>query len=1003
MPRIFEDGSNVRTCARRNRHIECRFSRWFLALSLIPLSVHAAPPASADENQVEKESPEQLTFFETRIRPVLIEHCYSCHSADSKDVRGGLLLDTRSGLLNGGDSGPAIVPGKPAESVLISALKHETVEMPPDQKLSDDVIRDFEQWIANGAVDPRDGESKVARRTIDVDEGRKFWSFHPIEPVVVPAAGDAWARSDVDRFLAHKHHETFGEQFVAANDSNPDVILRRLHFVLTGLLPSIAEQRAFVNAYQDQPDVAIANEVDRLLASPRFGERWGRHWLDVARFAESTGGGRSMMLPDAWRFRDYVIRSFNNDKPFDQLVREHLAGDLLPFKSDEQHDEQVIGSGYLMLGAINYEEQDKEQLRMDVVDEQIDSMGRTFLGMTLGCCRCHDHKFDPIPAADYYALAGIFRSTKSLTPGNVCGFVTRPLKVGYNKAAVAEWQKKDDELAKTIDALKKQVVKAGKPSKRSVTADRPAAPELSELNGIIVDDSAATFAGTWVDSSFLQPYIGDGYRHSGQPRSGLSATYETKLPADGEYVVRMVINHAESRSETVPLLIVHADGESIITVNQKHRPDDGVFATIGRFRFEAGRPAQVVVKASEASPGYVICDAIQFIPADQIVKIADASVASDRQQLIDSELQTLQKELKSAEEARKAHEKQKPDMPAAMSVEEEKDPSDWHLHIRGEIRNLGPVVPRGYIQVATPIGMDARIDAASLKSSEGTFSGRRQLAEWVASPGNPLTPRVFVNRVWQHVFGEGLVRTTDNFGETGERPDHPELLDYLAHRFVHQHQWSTKAMIRELCLSRAFRMSSAGTEEQSTQDPENRLLTRSHRRRADAESLRDSILQVSGELDLKITSGRTIAKLSTYDNEYRHEDNPLTARSVFVPAFRNTVLDIFDVFDGANPNLVSGRRTRSTRPAQALYLLNSPFVMEQAEKAAARFVNSPHLETDDPEQSVRNAIRLCLCREGTSDEVVVLTKFVGEDLKSTAAWTQVFHALLASVDFRFID
>ncbi len=192
------------------------------------------------------------------------------------------------------------------------------------------------------------------------------------------------------------------------------------------------------------------------------------------------------------------------------------------------------------------------------------------------------------------------------------------------------------------------------------------------------------------------------------------ATYETKLPADGEYVVRMVINHAESRSETVPLLIVHADGESIITVNQKQRPDDGVFATIGRFRFEAGRPAQVVVKASEASPGYVICDAIQFIPADQMVKIADASAASDRQQLSDSELQTLQKELKSAEEARKAHEKQKPDMPAAMSVEEEKDPSDWHLHIRGEIRNLGPVVPRGYIQVATPIGMDARIDAASL-------------------------------------------------------------------------------------------------------------------------------------------------------------------------------------------------------------------------------------------------------------------------------------------------
>lgn len=939
--------------------------------------------------------PAQLTFFEERIRPVLVEHCYSCHSADAKSIKGGLVLDSREGVMTGGDSGPVLVGKNAADSLLLQAMKHESLEMPPDRKLPDNVIADFAKWIEDGAPDPRTGGVVHKKQTIDISRGREFWSFRPIQKPLTPNVGGGWAKNEIDQFVAAVQQEKPGGEKVVednvAGDASADALVRRLTFVLTGLAPTLEEQQQFAEAMKKDPDLAIAATVDRLLESPRYGERWGRHWLDVARFAESTGGGRSMMLPDAWRFRDYVIASFNNDKPFDQLIREHLAGDLLPAGSDAQHDEQVIGVGYLMLGAINYEEQDKEQLRMDVVDEQIDSMGRTFLGMTLGCCRCHDHKFDPVPTTDYYALAGIFRSTKSLTPGNVCGFVTAPLKVGFDKVALEQWTAKDAELEKQIAALKSEGV--------DETPGRPGAPALKSLQGVVVDDADAQFDGEWVGSSFLQPFVGAGYRHSGAPRLGISATYEAMLPEDGEYVVRMVINHADSRSEKVPVLIAHADGESVAYANQKLKPPgDGVFAELGRYRFEKSQMAKVIVKASEASPGYVIVDAIQFLPVAQMPSLASATTKagskSDRPEILEqrkSELQRLEKE-------RKELAKQKPEIPVAMCVEDEATTEDWHVHVRGEIRNLGPKVPRGFITVATPAGQHAVIDSESLKST----SGRRELADWVASPTNPLTARVYVNRIWANLLGEGLVRTPDNFGETGERPTHPELLDYLAATFI-EDGWSTKKLIRRICLSRTFRMSAAGSREQSKSDPDNRLLTRANRRRLDAEALRDSLMQISGMLDFSVSSGRTISKLSTYDNEYRHEAYPLRVRSVYVPSFRNTMLDLFEIFDGANPNLVTGKRTRSTRPAQALYMLNSPFVMEQARLAAENFLKSPVYSADNVEGSARAAWRTCLSRDPSTDELHATLNVVGENPKSAEAWTEVFHALFASVDFRFLD
>lgn len=967
-------------------------------VTMICVCVVSTSTQAVDEaapNAIETPDPAQLKFFEERIRPVLVEHCYSCHSADAKSIKGGLLLDSREGVLSGGDSGPALVAKNAADSLLLQAMKHESLEMPPERKLSDNIIADFAKWIEDGAPDPRTGGVVHKKQSIDINKGREFWSFRPVQKTAVPTVGDGWAKNEIDQFVAATQQDKLGgRQAVTesiAGDASADALIRRLTFVLTGLAPTREEQLQFAEAMKTDPDAAIAATVDRLLESPRYGERWGRHWLDVARFAESTGGGRSMMLPDAWRFRDYVIDSFNKDKPFDQLIREHLAGDLLPANSDAHHDEQIVGAGYLMLGAINYEEQDKEQLRMDVVDEQIDSMGRTFLGMTLGCCRCHDHKFDPIPTTDYYALAGIFRSTKSLTPGNVCGFVTAPLKKGFDKAALDDWTAKDKNLEKQIAELKA----AG----TAETPGRPGAPAASSLQGVVVDETEAQFDGEWVGSSFLQPFVGTGYRHSGSPRLGISATYEAMLPEDGEYVVRMVINHADSRSEKVPVVISHMDGESVAYVNQKLKPPgDGVFAELGRYRFEKSQMAKVVVKASEASPGYVIVDAIQFVPValmpsanPELAKSGKTTESREAAEKRKEELQRLEKE-------RKELAKQKPEIPIAMCVEDEATTEDWHVHVRGEIRNLGPKVPRGFITVATPAEQSASINSESLKSS----SGRRELADWVASHQNPLTARVYVNRVWANLVGEGLVRTPDNFGETGERPTHPELLDYLAATFMEE-GWSTKRLIRRICLSRTFRMSATGAPEQLKSDPDNRLLTRAFRRRLDAESLRDSLMQISGMLDLSVSSGRTIAKLSTYDNEYRHAAYPLRVRSVYVPSFRNTMLDLFEIFDGANPNLVTGKRTRSTRPAQALYMLNSPFVMEQAKLAADNFLKSPDYSANNAEESVRSAWRKCLSRDPSIDELQATLNVVGEDPGSAEAWTEVFHALFASVDFRFLD
>jgi hypothetical protein len=790
----------------------------------IPLLVWGAVAALLVQSPLTGAAEPGTEFFEKKIRPVLVQHCYSCHSV-AKKQRGGLVLDGRDGLRKGGDSGPALVPGKPNESLLIQAVRYtDETRMPPRGKLPDDVIADLEKWVTLGAPDPRTGSSSIAStKTLDVNEGRKFWAFQPPRAQSAPAVKDtAWPRTDIDRFLLAKL-EAKGLRPNA--DAERGTLLRRVYFDLLGLPPTPEQVDAFLN---DRSPDAFARVVDELLASPHYGERWARHWLDVARFAESSGGGRSLLFTDAWRYRDYVIDAHNTDKPYNRFIQEQIAGDLLPAATSEERRQNLIATAFLVLGPTNYEGQDKPILEMDVIDEQLDTMGRVFLGLTIGCARCHDHKFDPIPTRDYYALAGILRSTQTLIHDNVSRWVEQPLPLN------AELEEKVRKHEVLVADLQKRIQVAR------------AAEKAGKKSGAVVQTAGPTGEDT-------------------QPRA---------------------------------------------------------------------RPADVKV---------------------------------------------MEAELKRLQETG-------PKRPVAMAVREAARIEDCAVCIRGNFHNQGEKVPRGFLQVASTG------TAPRLSSKE---SGRRELAEWLARADNPLTARVMVNRVWHHLFGAGLVRTVDNFGTVGEPPSHPELLDFLAIRFM-QEGWSVKQLLRAILLSRAYQMSSAGQPAGQSADPENRLLWRMNRRRLDAECIRDAMLSVSGRLE-RIVGGPNMKKGTANEYAYQFDDN---RRSIYTPVFRNKLLELFEAFDFADPNLVIGRRNVSTVATQALYLMNNPFVGEQARQAAQELLAVPYLGDTG---RVDRAYRLALGRLPTPSERDIALKFVvGANDKATA-WGRFYQALFACIDFRYLN
>ena len=520
----------------------------FLIATLLCFSANA---------QQKKFSAADIDFFEKKVRPLLVDKCLECHGAKPDNVQGGLRLTSRAEILRGGDTGPAAVPGKPEKSLLVECINYEEYEMPPDEQMSAEEIAIFVKWIEKGLPDPRKPSGQKSN-SYDPEKAKNHWAFQPRKTPKRPTVNNAsWCKSDIDRFILAKLES---KSIRPAPRADRTTLIRRTSITLTGLPPTVKQIDAFVN--DPLPfDKAYSKVVDRLLNSKHFGERWGRHWLDVARFAESSGGGRSLMFPHAWRFRDYVIQAYNDDRPFDQFVREQLAGDLLPADDDRQRARQITGTGFLALGPTNYEQQDKEFLRMDVIDEQIDTVGRAFLGLTVGCARCHDHKFDPIPTRDYYALAGIFKSTVSLVDGNVSSPVTtsvtpkldarlRQLHQEKIKVATAEFEKHKQKLIEL--GGNPEVLLAGKPKKRKKTS----------LVGIVVDNSTSRKIGKWKSSRYNPNFVGKDYVHDiNQGKGKKSVVFEPKLKRGGRYEVRMSYTAGGNRASNVPVTIDHQDGK----------------------------------------------------------------------------------------------------------------------------------------------------------------------------------------------------------------------------------------------------------------------------------------------------------------------------------------------------------------------------------------------------------------------------------------------------------
>jgi cytochrome c553 len=866
----------------------------------------------------------QTEFFEKRIRPVLVEKCYGCHSADAERVKGGLLLDTREGIRHGGESGHAVVPGDTNQSLLLTAMKWEDkdMRMPPEKeggKLSDEVIADFEKWIQMGAPDPREGSGvKPVAKEWDIAKGREFWAFQPPKSAPAPTVKDAaWPRSDVDRYL-RAAQEAKGLKPVA--DADPRTLVRRIYFDLIGLPPTPLEVEAFVAESVRNPQSAIESLVDRLLASPQFGERWGRHWLDVARYAESTGRERNFTFPEAYRYRDYVIAALNADKPYDEFLREQIAGDLLPHRSDDERNEHLIATGFLALGPKGLNEKNREQFRMDLIDEQIDTTTRAVLGVTVACARCHDHKFDPIPQKDYYAVAGIFRSTDT-------HFGTG--SATYNKAG--QKNKNGTALLPLVSKEQPEPMPASAPAEQTAPAARPDIDEMLKRMAARDPKIAARLQNLSPEQkrAFAERFAGK----NGSAPAPAAPTSAAK-PNYDELLKRLAQRDPKkaARLKNLP---------------EKQRAD-----ILRKYAEKAGLVAGAGMKARKSGKG------------------DDAATAS-------------------------------PSGPVAMGVKEG-SPTDARLLVRGEIEQPGESVPRGFVQVmingpAPAIPADA--------------SGRLEFAEWLTSPTNPLTARVAVNRIWMHLFGDGLVRTPDNFGATGEKPSHPELLDALALQFIRD-GWSVKKFVRSLVLSRTYQLSSAVDRTAIAADPDNRLLWRAAPRRLDAEALRDAMLAVSGQIDLVPAKGSAVSAIG--DGYIGRGIRPesftgyeTTRRSVYLPVVRDFVPEVLEIFDFAEPSLVVAERDVTNVPSQALYLMNNSFVRTQAAAMAKRVLAAPAVDR------IALAYQLALSRPPTDAERLRADRYLRGDADglqrvnyasdaSVQDWATFCQALFACAEFRFV-
>ncbi|MDF1738048.1 MAG: PSD1 and planctomycete cytochrome C domain-containing protein [Verrucomicrobiales bacterium] len=888
-------------------------------------------------------SPENAEFFEKRIRPALIEHCYKCHDSTKDNLKGGLALNSPAGIRDGGDSGNMIATGDPETSLLIEAIRYKDKEfqMPPKMQLPAAVIADFEKWIAMGAPDPRpevDAKPK-ALTGMSSEEGRDFWAFRPRKSVEPPAASPGESDMAIDRFLLAAIKENGLEQSPPATKAS---WLRRVTFDLTGLPPTPAELSAF--SEDESPD-ARSKVVDRLLDSPEYGVRWGRHWLDVARYADSNGLDENLTFGNAWRYRDYVIDAFQNDLPFDQFIIEQIAGDLLPEATEQTH----IATGFLALGARVLAEPDREKLEMDVIDEQLDTTGKAFLGLTIGCARCHDHKFDPIMQADYYSLAAVFRNSLNFAESN-----TGAIKHWYEHDFSTEQEK---EKLKEWDEKIKKAKSAATSFKNKAVTDIRANARAGAVDYL---EAATRFeAGT---SLVVVSEIADGKNL--HPRVLLNTRRHLEVNRDSEVFGPWWKFHEDGDLAGMRTFYDEKFGKAVLDFTALQKEDPKAKA-LPDAELEAFRAALFDLS------GFLT------VPA----KPEHALTAED-----------LAEYYKLEEEARIV-EISAPDATAAMGIADRKeiDPT-LAIHIRGSHLNLGKKVPRA-IPAVFPNPSEAFPEKAS---------GRLELAQWLADPDNPLTARVIVNRIWGWHFGKGLVSSTENFGVIGDRPSHPELLDWLSNWFV-DNGWSVKKLNRLITLSASYGISTKPVNDRyQNADPDNRFLSHFPMRRLEAEAIRDSILAVSGRLDRE-QGGKTIP-LRNRQMVFNHTSKDHTTyesvrRTAFLPIVRNNVYELLPLFDFPDPTMPTGSRQSTVIAPQALLMMNSPLLRESAAAFSSRLRESEGTVSE----RIEKAWLLAFGRSPSEGETEMAAAFIESGNGENEQWESFCQSLFASNEFIYLN
>ncbi len=990
-------------------------------------------------------------FFEARVRPLLVKHCLECHG--EKKQEGGLRLDSRDAWMRGGDRGETIIAGEPDKSLLIQAVRHDDpdLQMPPDnKKLTAAEIADLEAWIQRGAADPRRESAAAISERMSLEQSRAFWSFQPLETVVPPQdAADHWSRNAIDAFVLA---ELKKHALSPVADADRRTLIRRATFDLTGLPPTPDEIDAFL---RDESTDAFDAVVNRLLKSPAYGERWGRHWLDIARYADTAGDGADYPVREAGKYRNWVIEAFNRDQPFNEFVRDQIAGDILALEGPaEEYADRVTATGFLAIGKRYGYKASPDYQYLDFGDA-IDSVGRSLLGLSLGCARCHDHKYDPVSAADYYALYGIMESTQWAFPGgeeqkrpaHFPPLVPPDEVARREKAKAEELACLDNEIA----ALKRKRSELDPDSQtggvdlgfEAQQSGKP--PDKPWFSAGSIEVTAA--AQSPFDHIHPQGKLGVRLG-SAQPNDGLRYVFENGLRAAPDkqmhftidfravdanekgafrlYVGRGVVESLAVECSVTATEFVIRNGSNWEVIRQL---TPGTWYTLQLTIDPAAKTYSGIIgtqddltvfQDKQTGPNWdgvidcFICDGIGHIAGAACARdldnlglretafgapdsgpVAPRTMEPDAQQ----RMVAFDVEIKTLAERRQAVSTEL-SYPVAYGVAEG-SPTNSRLQLRGEPHRLSDEVLRRNLEV-----LGGEVVPA------GSGSGRLELANWITRPTNPLTARVFVNRVWQWHFGEGLVTTPSDFGSRGERPTHPELLDWLAGEFIAS-GWSVKSLHRLIMNSRTYQLASIDDEGNLAADPGNRWHWRYSRRSLDAESIRDAMLAVSGRLDRNVPESHPFPAVETWAFTIHspfHAVYDSNHRSVYLMVQRNRRHPYLALFDAADPNQSIAMRQPTTTPTQALFLMNSPFVHEASDGFARRVVS---VSGDDhakmrwafetvhgqvPEDAV---LRDAIAFVSAYREKLAGNEAIGE--KDIAAWSALARVLLTSNAFLYVD